>query len=114
MAQLEDLVQHQNTILHKLRSYSRALTDEIEKILGRRNELVQNMTIENQELRMKLANAYARLEQVDAQLIEHGDMHVKLKQRIIELNNKIRIGNYTRKLRTALAGKDFIHPDTLT
>lgn len=43
---------------------------------------------------MKLANAYAQLEHADAQLIEHGEMHTKLKQRISELNNKIRSSNH--------------------
>jgi flagellar biosynthesis regulator FlaF len=89
LSHLEDLVQHQNTLLNKLRAYSRQLTNEIEKILARKNELVQDMTIENQELRMKLANAYQRLEQADTQLVQHGDTHVKLKQHMVELNNKV-------------------------
>ncbi|CAF0773995.1 unnamed protein product [Adineta steineri] len=90
LSHLEDLVHHQNMILNKLRTYSRQLTNEIEKILQRKNEIVQVITIENQELRMKLSNAYERLEQNDTQLMQHSDTHVKLKQRIIELNNKVK------------------------
>ncbi|CAF4035607.1 unnamed protein product, partial [Adineta steineri] len=56
----------------------------------RKNEIVQVITIENQELRMKLSNAYERLEQNDTQLLQHSDTHIKLKQRIIELNNKVK------------------------
>ena len=63
----------QNTILNKLRLYSRQLTNEIEIILEQKNEIVQEITIENQELRMKLSNAYERLEQTDTQLLQHND-----------------------------------------
>jgi hypothetical protein len=48
------------------------------------------MTIENQELRVKLSNAYERLQQTDTQLLQHNDTHIKLKERLIELNNKIK------------------------
>ncbi|CAF4268094.1 unnamed protein product, partial [Adineta steineri] len=75
LSHLEDLVHHQNIILSKLRAYSRQLTNEIEKILQRKNEIVQVITIENQELRMKLSNAYERLEQNDTQLLQHSDTH---------------------------------------
>jgi len=44
---------------------------------------------ENQELRMKLSNTYEHLEQTDTQLLQHNDTHIKLKQRVIELNNKV-------------------------
>jgi hypothetical protein len=44
---------------------------------------------ENQELRMKLPNIYEHLKQTDTQLLHHNDTHIKLKQRIIELNNKV-------------------------
>ncbi|CAF3347513.1 unnamed protein product [Rotaria sp. Silwood1] len=90
LSYLEDLVCNQNTILNKLRLYSRQLTNEIETILEQKNEIVQEMTVENQELRMKLSNAYERLEQTDTQLLQHNDTHIKLKQRVIELNNKIK------------------------
>ena len=59
-------------------------------ILEQKNEIVQEITVENQELRMKLSNAYERLEQTDTQLLQHNDTHIKLKQRLIELNNKIK------------------------
>jgi len=90
LSYLEDLVSNQNMILNKLRLYSRQLTNEIETILEQKNEIVQEMTVENQELRMKLSNAYERLEQTDTQLLQHNDTHIKLKQRLIELNNKIK------------------------
>lgn len=90
LSYLEDLVSHQNTILNKLRLYSRQLTNEIETILEQKNEIVQEITIENQELRTKLSNAYERLEQTDTQLLQHNDTHIKLKQRVIELNNKMK------------------------
>ncbi|CAF3826308.1 unnamed protein product [Rotaria sordida] len=90
LSSLEDLVCNQNTILSKLRLYSRQLTNEIETILEQKNEIVQEITVENQELRMKLSNAYQRLEQTDTQLLQHNDTHIKLKQRLIELNNKIK------------------------
>jgi hypothetical protein len=45
---------------------------------------------ENQELRMKLSNTYEHLKQTDTQLLQHNDTHIKLKQRLIELNNKIK------------------------
>ena len=48
------------------------------------------MSIENQELRTKLSNAYERLEQTDTQLLQHNETHLKLKQRVIDLNNKIK------------------------
>ncbi len=44
---------------------------------------------ENQELRMKLSNTYEHLKQTDTQLLQHNDTHIKLKQRIIEWNNKV-------------------------
>ena len=90
LSYLEDLVSNQNILLNKLRSYSRQLTDELETILGQKKETVQEITIENQELRMKLSNAYQRLEQMDTQLLQHNDIHIKLKQRVIELNNKVK------------------------
>jgi len=90
LAYLEDLVSSQNTIVNKLRLYSRQLTNEIEIILKQKYEIVQEIIIENQELRMKLSNAYERLEQTDTQLLQHNDMHLKLKQRVIELNNKVK------------------------
>jgi hypothetical protein len=90
LSYLEDLVSNQNTILNKLRLYSRQLTTEIETILEQKNEIVQDMTIENQELRVKLSNAYKRLQQTDSQLLHHNDTHIKLKDRLIELNNKIK------------------------
>ena len=90
LAYLEDLVCNQNTILNKLRLHSRQLTSEIETILEQKNDIVQEMTIENQELRLKLADAYERLEQNDTQLVQHNETHVKLKQRLIELNNKVK------------------------
>jgi hypothetical protein len=90
LSYLEDLVCSQNTILNKLRLYSRQLTNEIETILEQKNEIVQEITIENQELRTKLSNAYERLEQTDTQLLQHNETHIKLKQRVIELNNKIK------------------------
>jgi len=90
LSYLEDLVSNQNMVLNKLRLYSRQLTNEIETILEQKNEIVQEMTVENQELRMKLSNAYERLEQTDTQLLQHNDTHIKLKQRLIELNNKIK------------------------
>jgi hypothetical protein len=90
LSDLEDLVCHQNKILNKLRLYSRELTNEIEAILGQKKETIQEITIENEELRMKLSNAYERLEQTDTQLLQHTDTHIKLKQRVIELNNKVK------------------------
>ena len=90
LSYLEELVANQNTILNKLRLYSRQLTTEIETILEQKNEVVQEMTIENQELRVKLSNAYERLQQTDTQLLQHNDTHIKLKERLIELNNKIK------------------------
>jgi hypothetical protein len=90
LAYLEDLVSSQNTIVNKLRLYSRQLTNEIEIILKQKYEIVQEIIIENQELRMKLSNAYERLEQTDTQLLQHNDMHLKLKQRVIELNYKVK------------------------
>ncbi|UJR30926.1 hypothetical protein I4U23_018438 [Adineta vaga] len=95
LSHLEDLVQHQNTILNKLRLYSRDLTNEIERILQRKNAIVQEITIENQELRMKLSNAYERLDQTDTQLTEHSNTHMKYKQRMVELNNKVKEYEYT-------------------
>ena len=90
LSHLEDLVSSQNTILQKLRLHSRQLTNEIETILEQKAEIVQEITIENQELRTKLSIAYERLEQTDTQLLQHSDTHIKLKQRLIELNNKIK------------------------
>ncbi|CAF2470353.1 unnamed protein product [Rotaria sp. Silwood2] len=87
---LENLVHNQNTILNKLRLYSRQLTNEIEIILEQKTEIIQEITIENQELRMKLLNAYERLEQIDTQLLQHNDTHIKLQQRIIDLNNQVK------------------------
>jgi chromosome segregation ATPase len=90
LAYLEDLVSNQNKILSKLRSYSRQLTEEIEIIYEKKHENVQEITIENQELRMKLSNAYQRLEQTNTQLIQHKDTHLKLKQRLVQLNNQVK------------------------
>lgn len=90
LAYLEDLVANQNTILNKLRLYCQQLTNEIETVLEQKNEIVQEITVENQELRTKLANTYERLEQTDTQLIQHNETHIKLKQRLVELNNKIK------------------------
>ncbi|CAF1516206.1 unnamed protein product [Rotaria magnacalcarata] len=90
LSYLEDLVCNQNTILNKLRLHSRQLTCEIETLLEQKQEIVQEMTVENQELRMKLSNAYERLEQTDTQLLQHNETHVKLKHRIIDLNNKMK------------------------
>jgi hypothetical protein len=90
LSYLEDLVGNQNTVLNKLRLYSQQLTNEIEVILEQKNEIVQEITIENQELRTKLSNAYERLEQTDTQLLQHNETHIKLKERVIELNNKIK------------------------
>ncbi|CAF0905398.1 unnamed protein product [Adineta ricciae] len=90
LSYLEDLVCSQNTILNKLRLHSRQLTNEIENLLEQKNEIVQEMTVENQELRLKLSNAYERLEQTDTQLLQHNESHVKLRKRLIELNNKVK------------------------
>jgi hypothetical protein len=90
LSYLEDLVCSQNTVLHKLRLYSQQLTNEIETILEQKNEMVQEVSVENQELRIKLSSAYERLEQTDTQLLQHNETHVKLKQRLIELNNKVK------------------------
>ena len=90
LSYLEDLVCSQNTVLNKLRLYSRQLTAEIETILEQKNEIVQEVTVENQELRTKLSSAYERLEQTDTQLLQHNETHIKLKQRLIELNNKLK------------------------
>lgn len=90
LSYLEDLVANQNTILNKLRLYCQQLTNEIETILEQKNEIVQEVTIENQELRTKLGNAYERLEQTDTQLLQHNETHIKLKQRLVELNNKMK------------------------
>ena len=90
LSYLEDLVCNQNTVLNKLRLYARQLTSEIETVLEQKNDIVQEMTVENQELRTKLSSAYERLEQTDTQLLQHNDTHVKLKQRVIELNNKLK------------------------
>ncbi|UJR15704.1 hypothetical protein I4U23_002637 [Adineta vaga] len=101
LSYLEDLVCSQNTVLNKLRLYSRQLTNEIETVLEQKSEIVQEMTVENQELRMKLSNAYERLEQTDTQLLQHNDTHVKLKQRLIELNNKVKeYENIINKIKT--------------
>ena len=90
LAHLENLVSNQNKILKKLRSYSQHLTEEIEIIHEKKHESVQEMTVENQELRMKLSNAHERLEQTNTQLLEHGNLHLKLKQRVIQLNNQVK------------------------
>lgn len=90
LAYLEELVASQNTILNKLRLYCQQLTNEIETILEQKNEIVQEVTVENQELRTKLTNAYERLEQTDTQLLQHNETHIKLKQRLVELNNKMK------------------------
>ena len=90
LSYLEDLVANQNTILNKLRLYCQQLTNEIETILEQKNEIVQEITVENQELRTKLANTYERLEQTDTQLLQHNETHIKLKQRLVELNNRIK------------------------
>ena len=90
LSYLEDLVANQNTVLNKLRLYSRQLTNEIETIMEQKNELAQEMSAENQELRTKLSTAYERLEQTDTQLLQHNETHIRLKQRLVELNNKIK------------------------
>lgn len=90
LAYLEDLVSNQNQLVNKLRVYSWQLTNETEIILAQKRETTQEMTIENQELRMKLSDAYERLNQMNTQFLEHGDIHSKLKQRIIQLNNQIK------------------------
>lgn len=90
LSYLEDLVNSQNTVLNKLRLYARQLTSEIETVLEQKNEIVQEMTVENQELRTKLSSAYERLEQTDTQLLQHNETHIKLKQRVIDLNNRVK------------------------
>jgi hypothetical protein len=90
LSYLEELVHNQNIILNKLRLYSRQLTNETEIIVERKNQTVQEITVENQELRLKLSNTYERLEQTDTQLLQHNDTHIKLKQRVVELNDKVK------------------------
>lgn len=90
LSYLEDLVASQNTVLNKLRLYCRQLTSEIETVLEQKNEIVQEITAENQELRAKLSSAYERLEKTDTQLLQHNETHVRLKQRLVELNSKIK------------------------
>ena len=87
---LEDLVDKQNTILKKLRLYSQQLIEKIETMLQKKYEFNQDIRIENEVLRMRLSNAYERLEQTDKQLLEHQDTHTRLKQRIIHLNDKVK------------------------
>jgi chromosome segregation ATPase len=111
LAYLEDLVSNQNTILNKLRLHSRQLTSEIETVLEQKSEIVQEMTVENQELRMKLSNAYERLEQTDTQLLQHNETHVKLKQRLIELNGKLK--EYENIVCKCLSYSDEKHIDEL-
>ncbi|CAF4553506.1 unnamed protein product [Rotaria sp. Silwood1] len=67
LSYLENLVHDQNTILNKLQ-----------------------ITIENQELHIKLLNAYEHLEQFDSQLLQHYHTHIKLQKRIIDLNNQVK------------------------
>lgn len=99
LSHLENLVSDQSLLLNKLRSYSRQLTHDIERILQRKTSTIQDITTENQELRIKLSNAYERLEEMDAQLLEHNDKHVKFKQRMIDLNNQVkRYENMVRKI----------------
>ena len=88
-AYLEDLASNQSQLLNKLRLYSWQLTDEMEIILAQKREATQEITVENQELRMKLSNAYELLEQTNTQLLQHTDVHLKLKERIIQLNNQL-------------------------
>ena len=88
-AYLEDLASNQSQLLNKLRLYSWQLTDEMEIILAQKREATQEIIVENQELRMKLSNAYKLLEQTNTQLLQHTDVHLKLKERIIQLNNQL-------------------------
>ncbi|CAF3489715.1 unnamed protein product [Rotaria sp. Silwood1] len=67
LSYLENLVHDQNTILNKLQ-----------------------ITIENQELHIKLLNAYEHLEQFDSQLLQHYHTHIKLQKQIIDLNNQVK------------------------
>ncbi|CAF1150781.1 unnamed protein product [Rotaria sp. Silwood1] len=67
LSYLENLVHDQNTILNKLQ-----------------------VTIENQELHIKLLNAYEHLEQFDSQLLQHYHTHIKLQKQIIDLNNQVK------------------------
>lgn len=90
LAYLEELVSHQNQLLTKLRVYSWQLTEEMEIILAQKHETTQEINVKNQELQMKLSDAYERLEETNTQLLQHTDIHLKLKERIIQLNNQLK------------------------
>ena len=40
---------------------------------------------------MALRNVYGCLEQLDTQLLEHNGTYFKLKQRIVDLNNRVKM-----------------------
>lgn len=87
VSELEDMLNKQNGLVGKLREECRRQTAQIEQVAEKyRGDLVKSKHLK-EELSVRLEKAMKRLKDMEAQHVQHGCLHEKMRQRLQQMDD---------------------------
>ncbi|XP_033873733.2 serologically defined colon cancer antigen 8 homolog isoform X1 [Acipenser ruthenus] len=84
--ELEALLNSQNTLIGKLKDECRILGTKLERVTEKNRSEIGQLSQENMYLRDTLEKLQSRSDEMEAQCIQHGRMHERMKQRLGQLD----------------------------
>ncbi|XP_062614586.1 serologically defined colon cancer antigen 8 homolog [Saccostrea cucullata] len=84
--EMDVMLKKQNRLLGKLRDECRRQAGQIEKLTKRNRNENGQLRRQNEELKLRLERAVARLEDLDNQADQHGRVHEKMKDRLKKMD----------------------------
>ncbi|KAK3094095.1 hypothetical protein FSP39_024078 [Pinctada imbricata] len=81
-SEMDTMLKKQNRLIGKLRDECKRQAGQIEKLTKRNRNECGQLRKQNEELRMRLERAVARLNDLDNQADQHGRVHEKMKERL--------------------------------
>ncbi|XP_013420193.1 serologically defined colon cancer antigen 8 homolog isoform X2 [Lingula anatina] len=85
-AETEDMLQQQNGLIGKLREECRTLASQLEQTAQKYRGEVRQVKNLNEELSVRLEKTLNRLKEMEAQHVQHGQMHDKMRQRLAQMD----------------------------
>ncbi|XP_072031037.1 serologically defined colon cancer antigen 8 homolog isoform X2 [Amphiura filiformis] len=85
VTELEDMMASQNSLLHRLRDEGKVLTGQLDRVSEKYRGEVRRLRHDNAELSSKTERLAIQNSEMEAQVIEHGKTHHKMRSRLQQL-----------------------------
>ncbi|XP_013399284.1 serologically defined colon cancer antigen 8 homolog [Lingula anatina] len=111
-AETDDMLQQQNGLIGKLREECRTLATQLEQTAQKYRGEVRQVKNLNEELSVRLEKTLNRLKEMEAQHVQHGRMHDKMRQRLAQMDEHAQYQGQQVKLISGFFFCDFFPPYT--